>query len=63
MHVGDRKRPPLSPQEGWLSNGAQVLHFRPSRYDRWSQALELTAGELITGGVGILCLLFMAAAV
>ena len=22
------KRPPLSPQEGWLSDGRQVLHFR-----------------------------------
>lgn len=31
MHVGDRKRPPLSPQEGWLSDGRQVLHFRPRR--------------------------------
>jgi hypothetical protein len=41
------KRPPLSPQEGWLSDGRQVLHFRPSRYDHWSQALELTSGELI----------------
>jgi len=25
MHVGDKKRPPLSPQEGWLSDGRQVL--------------------------------------
>ena len=40
MHVGDRKNPPLSPQEGWLSDGRQVLHFRPRRYDRWSQSLE-----------------------
>jgi hypothetical protein len=24
------KRPPLSPQEGWLSDGRQVLHFRPA---------------------------------
>jgi|LakMenEpi03Aug12_release.lakeMendotaPanAssembly.Ray.scaffolds.fasta_scaffold136761_2 antitoxin (DNA-binding transcriptional repressor) of toxin-antitoxin stability system len=24
MHVGDRKRPPLSPREGWLSDGCQV---------------------------------------
>jgi hypothetical protein len=38
MHVGDRTRPPLSPQEGWLSDGRQVLHFRPRRYDRWSQS-------------------------
>jgi hypothetical protein len=34
--------PPLSPQEGWLSDGRQVLHFQPRRYDRWSQALEAT---------------------
>jgi hypothetical protein len=46
MHVGDRKRPPLSPQEGWLSDGRQVLHFRPRRYDRWSQSLEVTFGEV-----------------
>jgi hypothetical protein len=50
MHVGDRKRPPLSPQEGWLSDGRQVLHFRPMRYDRWSQSLEVTFGEEMTGG-------------
>ena len=50
MHVGDRKRPPLSPQEGWLSDGRQVLHFRPMRYDRWSQSLEVTFGEVMTGG-------------
>ena len=42
-------RPPLSPQEGWISDGCQVLHFRPLRYDRWSQVLEVTIGELIPG--------------
>jgi hypothetical protein len=31
-----------------------VLHFRPSRYDHWSQALELTSGELITGQAPLL---------
>ena len=50
MHVGDKKRPPLSPQEGWLSDGRQVLHFRPRRYDRWSQSLEVTFGEVMAGG-------------
>ena len=40
-------RPPLSPQEGWLSDGRQVLHFQPCRYDRWSQALEVTFGEVM----------------
>ena len=44
------KRPPLSPQEGWLSDGRQVLHFKPRRYDRWSQSLEVTFGELMPGG-------------
>jgi hypothetical protein len=43
------KRPPLSPQEGWLSDGRQVLHFNPVCYSRYSQALELTTGELIPG--------------
>jgi len=42
-----RNRPPLSPQEAWLSDGHQVLHFRPSRWDRWSQQLEVTVGELL----------------
>ena len=43
-------RPPLSPQEGWLSDGHQVLHFQPCRYDRWSQRLEVTFGEVRPGG-------------
>ncbi|MFM9103808.1 MAG: DUF1651 domain-containing protein [Cyanobium sp.] len=43
------KRPPLSPQDGWLSNGPHVLHVRPVRYERFSQALDLTSGELIPG--------------
>ena len=51
MNVVDRLgRPPLSPQEGWISDGRQVLHFRPRRYDRWSQALEVTLGELMAAG-------------
>ena len=50
MNVTDRTgRPPLSPQEGWISDGRQVLHFQPRRYDRWSQSLEVTLGELIPG--------------
>jgi hypothetical protein len=49
MHVGDKKRPPLSPQEGWLSDGRQLLHFRPRRYDSWSQSLEVTFGEVMAG--------------
>ena len=54
MHPSARdQRPPLSPQDGWLSNGRQVLHFRPVRYERFSQALELTSGELIPGQVQV----------
>ena len=50
MQVRDRERSPLSPKEGWLSDGHQVLHFQPCRYDRWSQALEVTFGEVMPGG-------------
>ena len=49
MSGGTRNRPPLSPKEAWLSDGRQVLHFRPSRWDRWSQQLEVTVGELLPG--------------
>ena len=46
MTVTDRlSRPPLSPQEGWISDGRQVLHYQPGRDDRWSQALEITSAE------------------
>lgn len=34
-------RPPLTPREGWLSDGRQVLRFRPSRWDRDIQRLVL----------------------
>ena len=51
MNVTDRPgRLPLSPQEGCISDGRQVLHFMPWRYDRWSQSLEVTLGELIPSG-------------
>jgi hypothetical protein len=51
MNVTDRpRRPPLSPKEGWISDGRQVLHFRPPRYDRWSQSLEVTFGDVRPGG-------------
>ena len=49
MNVNGRKLPPLSPKEGWLSDGRQVLYFKPCRYDRWSQSLEVIAGELVPG--------------
>ena len=41
------KSPPLSPKEGWLSYGRQVLQFKPVHWDRWSQRLELITGELL----------------
>ena len=47
MHLGNRQRPPLSPREAWLSDGRQVLHCRPTRWDRWCQQLEVTFGELL----------------
>ncbi|MFY8148607.1 MAG: DUF1651 domain-containing protein [Prochlorococcaceae cyanobacterium] len=51
MNVTDQpRRPPLSPQEGWLSDGRLVLHFKPLRYDRWSQSLDVTLGEVMPGG-------------
>ena len=42
-------RVPLTPKEGWLSNGRQVLRFRPTRWERTYQRLEITSGELLPG--------------
>jgi hypothetical protein len=39
-------RVPLSPQEGWLSDGRQALRFRPTRWQRQIQQLEITTGDL-----------------
>ena len=50
MQAGHRKRPPLSPRDSWLSDGRQVLHFQPRRYNRWSQTLEVTFGEVMPNG-------------
>ena len=47
--MASSSKPPLSPREGWLSDGRQVLHFRPVRYDRWTQRLEVVSGELLPG--------------
>ena len=47
MRIGNRQRSPLSPQEGWISDGRHVLRFRPTRWDRWCQQLEVTVGELL----------------
>jgi hypothetical protein len=42
-------RVPLTPKEGWLSDGRQVLRFRPTRWERTNQRLEITSGELLPG--------------
>jgi hypothetical protein len=47
VNGGPRNRPPLSPKEAWISDGRQVLHFRPTLWDRWSKRLEVTSGELL----------------
>ena len=44
---GHRSRVPLSPREAWISDGCQVLHFRPTVWDQISQRLEITSGELL----------------
>jgi len=41
------RRPPLTPKEGWLSDGRQVLRFRPTRWEREVHQLEITTGELL----------------
>lgn len=40
-------RVPLTPKEGWLSDGRQALRFRPTRWERLVQLLEITTGELL----------------
>ena len=40
-------RVPLTPKEGWLRNGHQVLRFRPTRWEREVHQLEITSGELL----------------
>jgi len=43
------KRPPFSPEQGWLSKSRHVLHAPPTHCDRWSQRSEMTSGELLPG--------------
>ena len=46
MHVSrQQSRIPAAPAEGWLSDGRQVLHFRPVIWERSRQELEVTSGE------------------
>ena len=40
-------RVPLTLKEGWLIHGRQVLRFRPTYWERTSQRLEITTGELL----------------
>ncbi len=47
MLFDNSKRPPLSPQEGWIRDGRHDLHFRPNGWDRWCQQLEVRLGELL----------------
>ena len=42
-----QNRPPLSPKEAWLSDGRQVLHFRPTRRDRWCEQWKTITSELL----------------
>ncbi len=45
---GNRQRIPSSPAEAWLSDGRQVLHFKPVILSRWQQELEVTSGEWLS---------------
>jgi len=47
MTAAASRRPPLTPKEGWLIHGRQVLRFRPTRWERTYQRLEITIGELL----------------
>lgn len=47
MRTAAGRRPPLTPKEGWLSDGRQVLRFRPTRWEREVHQLEITTGELL----------------
>ena len=47
MTAASSPRPPLSPKEGWLIHGRQVLRFRPTRWERLVHRLEITTGELL----------------
>ncbi len=47
MTAAASRRPPLTPKEGWLIHGRQVLRFRPTCWERTYQRLEITTGELL----------------
>jgi hypothetical protein len=46
MTAAASRRPPLTPKEGWLIHGRQVLRFRPTRWERTYQRLELISPDL-----------------
>jgi hypothetical protein len=48
VFVQKSQKIPLAPAEGWLSDGRQVLHFKPVIWDRWQQELEITCGEWLS---------------
>ena len=45
--MGPVPRIPASPADAWISDGQRVLHFRALIWDRWTQALEVTSGQLL----------------
>jgi hypothetical protein len=47
MKAAASRRPPLTPKEGWLIHGRQVLRFRPTRWERTYQRLELSRAEAL----------------
>ena len=47
MTAAASRRQPLTPKKGWLIHGRQVLRFRPTRWERTYQRLEITTSELL----------------
>ncbi len=45
---GQGQRIPSNPSEAWLSDGRQVLHFKPVIWRRPQQELEVTCGEWLS---------------
>jgi len=47
--TSSNKRPPLSPQEGWIGDGRHVRHvlLQSTRWDRWCQQLELSREQAL----------------
>ena len=47
MFVQKGQKIPSAPAEGWLSDGRQVLHFKPATWNQWQQELEITSGQVL----------------